>query len=57
MKTAPKSATAKRSLSRVDARPARGTSRKPAMTAGARAGNGKRFGFTARPKQGTKKRG
>jgi hypothetical protein len=42
--------------SRTDARPARGN-RKPAMTAGAGAGSGKRFGFTARPKQGTKKRG
>jgi hypothetical protein len=39
-------------------------SRKPALTAGAKAGNSKRFGFTARPKpqpkpqsrQGTKKR-
>ena len=41
---------------RTEARPARG-SRKPAMTAGAGAGNSKRFGFTARPKQGTKKRG
>ena len=58
IKTAPKTTTAKRSLSRADARPARGSSRKPALTAGARAGNGKRFGFTAaRPKQGTKKRG
>jgi hypothetical protein len=44
--------------SRSDARPARsGASRKPALTAGAKAGNSKRFGFTARPKQGTKKRG
>jgi 23S rRNA pseudouridine2605 synthase len=42
--------------SRADARPSRG-SRKPAMTAGAGAGNSKRYGFTARPKQGTKKRG
>jgi len=32
-------------------------SRKPALSAGAKAGNSKRFGFTARPKQGTKKRG
>ena len=46
-----------------DARTMRG-SRKPALTAGAKAGNSKRFGFTARPKpqskpqsrQGTKKR-
>jgi hypothetical protein len=27
------------------------------MTAGAKAGNSKQFGFTARPKQETKKRG
>jgi len=33
------------------------SSRKPTMAAGAKAGNSKRFGFTARPKQGTKKRG
>ena len=33
-----------------------GSSRKPALTAGAKAGNGKRYGFTA-PKRGTKKRG
>ncbi|HET6169894.1 MAG TPA: hypothetical protein VFE01_06920 [Terracidiphilus sp.] len=57
IKTAPKTTTAKRSLARADARPVRGSGRKPAMTAGAGAGNGKRFGFTARPKQGTKKRG
>jgi hypothetical protein len=44
--------------SRTDARPARtGASRKPALTAGTKAGNSKRFGFTARPKQETKKRG
>ncbi len=36
---------------------ARNSSRKPALAAGAKAGNSKRFGFTARPKQGTKKRG
>jgi len=41
---------------RPDARPAR-TSRKPALAAGAKAGNSKRYGFTARAKQGTKKRG
>ncbi len=35
----------------------RGSSRKPALTAGTKAGNSKRFGFTARPKQETKKRG
>ncbi|MDE3187400.1 MAG: hypothetical protein KGM96_07745 [Acidobacteriota bacterium] len=48
--------SAPRKDARPDARSARG-SRKPAMTAGAGAGNNKRFGFTARPKQGTKKRG
>ena len=44
--------------------PARGASatrtssnRKPALSAGAKAGNSKQFSFTARPKQGTKKRG
>jgi hypothetical protein len=37
---------------RVDARP-----RKPALTAGAKAGNSKRYGFTAPAKQRTKKRG
>ena len=41
---------------RADARPSR-TSRKPALAAGAKAGNNKRYGFTARPKQETKKRG
>jgi hypothetical protein len=35
----------------------RGSSHKPTLAAGANAGNSKRFGFTARPKQGTKKRG
>jgi hypothetical protein len=34
-----------------------GSNHKPALTAGAKAGNSKRFGFTARPKQATKKRG
>jgi hypothetical protein len=44
--------------SRADARPAHaGASHKPALTAGAKAGNSKQFGFTARPNQGTKKRG
>jgi hypothetical protein len=37
---------------RVDAR-----SRKPALTAGAKAGNSKRYGFTAPAKSRTKKRG
>jgi 23S rRNA pseudouridine2605 synthase len=41
---------------RPDARPSRG-SRKPAVAAGAKSGNSKRYGFTARPKQETKKRG
>ncbi len=41
---------------RADARPSR-NGRKPALTAGAKAGNGKRYGFTALSKQGTKKRG
>ena len=47
-----------RKETRPDARPAR-TTRTPALTAGTRAGNSKRFGFTARPKpkQETKKRG
>ncbi len=54
-------AGALRKETRVDARPAR-NSRKPALTAGAKAGNSKRYGFTARPKakskpkQETKKR-
>jgi 23S rRNA pseudouridine2605 synthase len=46
---------------RKDARPetrtSRNGSRKPALAAGAKAGNAKRYGFTARPKQETKKRG
>jgi hypothetical protein len=42
--------------SRTDARPAH-SSRKPTLTAGSKAGNSKQFGFTARPKQDTKKRG
>ena len=51
--------SAMRKETRPDARPAR-NSRKPALTAGARAGNNKQYGFTARPKakpeQETKKR-
>ena len=40
------------------ARPVRsGGIRKPALTAGAKAGNAKQFGFTSRPKPETKKRG
>ena len=42
---------------RPDARPSRSGSRKPALAAGAKAGNAKRYGFTARPKQEAKKRG
>lgn len=42
--------------SRTDARNARG-SHTPALTAGAKAGNSKRYGFTARPKHRTNKRG
>jgi 23S rRNA pseudouridine2605 synthase len=42
---------------RPDARTSRNGSRKPALAAGAKAGNAKRYGFTARPKQETKKRG
>ena len=42
--------------SRPEARSSR-SSRKPLATAGVRSGGGKRFGFTARAKQGTKKRG
>ncbi len=48
--------TSSRKDSRSDARPAH-SSHKPVLTAGTKAGNSKRFGFTARPKQETKKRG
>jgi hypothetical protein len=51
-----RSSSAPRKDSRSDARSARGA-RTPALTAGTKAGNSKRYGFTARPKQGTKKRG
>ncbi|MGA7107086.1 MAG: hypothetical protein WBV28_14090 [Terracidiphilus sp.] len=51
-----RSAGLARKDSRTDARAVRGN-RKPALTAGAKAGNSKRFGFTARPSKGTKKRG
>jgi hypothetical protein len=44
-------------VGRKDARPVRGKSGKPALTAGAKAGNAKRYGFSARPRQGSKKRG
>lgn len=45
-----------RKESRTDARTARGN-RTPALTAGAKAGNSKHYGFTARPKHRTNKRG
>lgn len=43
--------------SRIDARTEARGSRKPALTAGAKAGNSRRYNFTAARKQGTKKRG
>jgi hypothetical protein len=46
---------APRKESRTDTRTSR--SNRPSLTASAKAGNSKRYGFTARPKQGTKKRG
>jgi hypothetical protein len=53
-----RSGNASRTISRPAARPARPVSgHKPAVAASAKAGNSKRYGFTARPKQGTKKRG
>lgn len=55
-----KSATGARKASltnRKDVRTDARGSRKPALAAGAKAGNSKRYGFTARPKQGSKKRG
>ena len=54
--SAPRSSGSTRKDAHSEARPTR-SSRKPALTAGAKAGNSKRFGFTARPKQETKKRG
>ncbi len=51
-----RSGSAPRKDLRPDARSTRG-SRKPALAAGTKAGNSKRYGFTARPKQETKKRG
>jgi 23S rRNA pseudouridine2605 synthase len=55
-----RSASSKRKDTRPDARPARGN-RKPALSAGAKSGNSKRFGFTApsRPsaRPSSKKRG
>jgi hypothetical protein len=46
---ATRNGSAHRKETRPDARPVRG-SRTPALTAGAKAGNSKRYGFTARPK-------
>jgi hypothetical protein len=48
--------TSARKDSRTDARAGRGN-RTPALTASAKAGNSKRYDFTSRAKQGTKKRG
>jgi 23S rRNA pseudouridine2605 synthase len=42
---------------RKDARTDARSNRKPALAAGAKAGNSKQYGFTARPKRETKKRG
>ena len=58
-KSAAKPVNARGGAVRPNARPdARGaSSRKPALTAGAKAGNSKRYGFTAPSKRGTKKRG
>jgi hypothetical protein len=47
----------KAGLAHTDKRTDARASRKPALAAGAKAGNSKRYGFTARPKQRTKKRG
>jgi hypothetical protein len=53
-----RTAAGPRKDARPDTRPSR-TTRKPALTAGTRAGNSKRFGFTAppKPKPESKKRG
>ncbi|HUN83806.1 MAG TPA: hypothetical protein VMU48_05470 [Terracidiphilus sp.] len=58
LKNGSKPGSAKRvvSRSRADARPVH-KGRKPALTAGATARSGNKYGFTARPKQGKKKRG
>ncbi|MGA2537327.1 MAG: hypothetical protein ABSF53_15020 [Terracidiphilus sp.] len=53
----PRNGSSVRKDARPDTRPSRNGSRKPALAAGAKAGNSKRYGFTARPKQETKKRG
>jgi hypothetical protein len=53
-----RSDSAPRKDSRAAARPTHSSSsRKPALAASAKAGSSKRFGFAARPKQATKKRG
>jgi hypothetical protein len=55
---ATRTGSAPRKDSRPAARPAHaGANRKPTVAANARAGSSKRFGFSARPKQATKKRG
>lgn len=48
---------ATRTNARATARPDARSGRKPALAASAKAGNGKRYGFTAPPKRETKKRG
>jgi hypothetical protein len=54
----PHNGSAPRKDSRPAARPAHASSsRKPALATSTKAGSSKRFGFAARPKQGTKKRG
>jgi 23S rRNA pseudouridine2605 synthase len=54
----PRNGSSPRKETRTDVRSSsRSGSRKPALAAGAKAGNSKRYGFTARPKQETKKRG
>ena len=53
----PAAGARKAGVSRKDVRTDTRGKRKPALAAGAKAGNSKRYGFTARPKQGTKKRG
>jgi hypothetical protein len=51
-----RSGAAPRKDARADARPSR-SGLKPALTAGTKAGNSTRYGFSARPKRETKKRG
>ena len=52
-KPASTASSRKTSVARKDTR----NSRKPALTASAKAGNSKKYGFTARPAKGNKKRG